>query len=79
MIDDGIHDGDVVLVERQATADDGRTVVALLDGEATIKRFYRRRGHVHLEPANPNLSPVVASPERVEIRGVVVALLRRYR
>jgi repressor LexA len=79
MIGDGIHDGDVVLIERQATADDGQTVVALLDGEATIKRFYRRRGNVHLEPANPSLSPIVASPERVEIRGVVVALLRRYR
>jgi repressor LexA len=79
MIDDGIHDGDVVLVERQATADNAQTVVALLDGEATIKRFYRRRDGVHLEPANPALSPVVVSPERVEIRGVVVALLRRYR
>jgi repressor LexA len=79
MIGDGIHDGDVVLVERQATADDGQTVVALLDGEATIKRFYRRRGRVHLEPANPSLSAVVVSPDHVEIRGVVVALLRRYR
>jgi repressor LexA len=79
MIDDGIHDGDVVLVERQATADNAQTVVALLDGEATIKRFYQRRDGVHLEPANPALSPVVVSPERVEIRGVVVALLRRYR
>ena len=79
MIDDGIHDGDVVVVERRATADDGQTVVALLDGEATIKRFHRRRGRVHLEPANATLSPVIVSPERVEIRGVVVALLRRYR
>ena len=79
MIEDGIHDGDVVLVERRATADDGQTVVALVDGDATIKRLRRRRGRVHLVPANAKLEPLVVAPERVRIRGVVVALLRRYR
>jgi repressor LexA len=79
MIDDGIHDGDVVLVERRGTAPDGATVVAVVRGEATVKRLARRRGRIHLIPANAQMKPIVARPEDVEIRGVVVALLRRYR
>jgi repressor LexA len=78
MIDDGIHDGDIVLVERRATANDGATVVAVVRGEATVKRLARRRGRIHLIPANAQMQPIVARPEDVEIRGVVVALLRRY-
>ena len=53
--------------------------MALVDGDATIKRLRRRRGQVHLVPANAKLEPLVVAPERVRIRGVVVALLRRYR
>ena len=79
MIDDGIHDGDVVVVERRSTADDGRTVVAVVDGAATIKRLKRRRGRIHLLPANPEVAPLVLRADEVEIRGVVVALLRRFR
>jgi repressor LexA len=79
MIDDGIHDGDVVVVERRADAEDGATVVAVVDGAATIKRLRRARGRVHLLPANPAVAPIVAHPDDVEIRGVVVALLRRFR
>ncbi len=79
MIDDGIHDGDVVIVESRRDAPDGATVVAVVDGEATVKRLYRRRGRVHLVPANERLKPIVARGEDVEIRGVVIALLRRYR
>jgi repressor LexA len=79
MIEDGIHDGDVVLVERRATASDGATVVAVVRGEATVKRLVRRRGRVHLLPANQSMKAIVARPEDVEIRGVVVALLRRYK
>jgi repressor LexA len=79
MIDDGIHDGDVVIVEARRDASNGATVVALVEGEATVKRFFRRRGRVHLEPANARMKPIVAREEDVEVRGVVVALLRRYR
>lgn len=79
MIEDGINDGDVILVERRDTAADGATVVAVVRGEVTVKRLQRRRGRVHLLPANAQMKPIVARPEDVEIRGVVVALLRRYR
>jgi repressor LexA len=78
MIDDGIRDGDVVMVRRAQTARDGETVVAVVDGEATLKRLYRRGGRVELRPANAALAPVVAPAERVEVRGVLVGLVRRY-
>ena len=79
MIDDGIRDGDVVIVESRRDAPDGATVVALVEGEATVKRLYRRRGRIHLVPANERMEPIVARPEDVELRGVVVGLVRRYR
>jgi repressor LexA len=79
MIDDGIHDGDVVVVESRSDASNGATVVALVDGEATVKKLARRRGMVHLVPANERMAPIVVPEDQVEIRGVVVALLRRYR
>jgi repressor LexA len=80
MINDGILDGDVVLIEERDTADTGATVVALVKGEATIKKFRRlASGRIRLEPANERLSPITAREEDVRIRGVVIALLRRYR
>jgi repressor LexA len=80
MIEEHIKDGDVVIVESRSTAENGQTVVALVDGnEATIKRFYLEGGQVRLEPANPNYSPIViSSPDRVSIQGVVIAVLRKY-
>ena len=48
-------------------------------GDATVKRFYRKRGRIHLVPANERLEPIVARDDEVEIRGVVVGLVRRYR
>jgi len=78
MIDDGIHDGDVVIVRRQATAENGQTVVALVEGEATIKKYYRRGQRIELMPANPQVSPIVVEWGDVHIRGVVVGLIRRF-
>lgn len=75
MIDDHICDGDFVVCERRQTARNGETVVALLDdGEATLKRFYKERGRIRLQPANEKYEPIYA--ERVQIQGVVVGLLR---
>ncbi len=78
MIGDGIHDRDVVIVRRAQRADPGETVVAVVDGEATLKRFHPARGHVELRPANAALRPIRARADQVEIRGVLVGLLRRY-
>ena len=80
MKDDGILDGDVVVIESRATVENGATVVALVRGEATLKRFFReQRGKVRLMPANERIPPIIAPAEDVEVRGEVVALLRRYR
>lgn len=77
MIEDAIRDGDIVLVERREHARDGETVVAVLPGEqATLKRFYREAGGVRLQPANAALAPILV-PE-VEIRGVVIGVVRQY-
>ena len=77
MIDDQICDGDFVIAERREEAHDGQIIVALLDdGEATLKRYYRERGRIRLEPANATMQPIYAS--RVQVLGVVVGVVRRY-
>ena len=77
MIEDGIHEGDMVLVERRSEAKNGETVVAILPGEeATLKRFYREAQRIRLQPANSELEPRYA--REVEIRGVVIGVLRRF-
>jgi repressor LexA len=77
MIDEQIRDGDFVVIEQRPTARDGETVVALLaDGEATLKRFYRDREGIRLQPANPEYAPIVTRD--VSIQGVVVGVLRKY-
>ncbi len=78
MVDDGILDGDYLVVERRAEVRDGQTVIADVDGHATVKRFYRERnGTVRLQPANDRLLPLMLRGERVRIRGVVVGVLRK--
>jgi repressor LexA len=78
MIEDGIRDQDLILVRRAARAENGQTVVAIVDGEATLKRFFRHGAEVELRPANASLKPLRVSSSRVEIRGTLVGLLRRY-
>jgi repressor LexA len=83
MIEDCIADGDVVLVRRQETADNGDTVVALLktepsaQGEATLKRFYREKGgRIRLQPANAAMAPLFVDEQDLQIQGKVVAVYR---
>lgn len=79
MIDDHIMDGDVVIVQSATRAENGQTVVALVEGsQATLKRFYRDAEQVRLQPANESLSPMLFAPEQVAVQGVVVGLLRRF-
>ncbi len=75
MIEDGIHNGDLVVVRRQQVADNGDCIVALIDNEATVKRFYREDGQIRLQPANSTMSPIFA--DDVAIIGKVVGLVRR--
>ncbi len=79
MIDEQIRDGDLILVQARSSAENGETVVALVDGEATVKKFYREAdGRIRLQPANEGIPPIVSTEERVEIRGTVVAVIRKY-
>ena len=78
MVDDGIMDGDFVVVRQQPEAEQGDTVVAgIPDGEATVKRFSTRDGHVVLTPANERLEPMVFDPSEVVVYGKVVTVMRR--
>lgn len=77
MIDEGILDGDYVVVEDRKTANNGETAVVVIDGAATVKKFYRERGRVRLQPANPNLDPIYVRDRALEVRGVVVAVMRK--
>jgi repressor LexA len=80
MIEDGILDGDWVVIEQCEQARDGAIVVALIDNAAaTLKRIRRRPGIVTLQAANPGIAPLDYTPERVRIQGVLVGLMRRYR
>lgn len=75
MIDEGIFDGDIVVIRQQKFADNGQTVVAIInENEATLKKFYRENDRIRLQPANPTLFPIYT--DEVEIRGVVVKIIR---
>jgi repressor LexA len=77
MVDEGINDGDYVIVREAKMAHNGQTVVAIIDGdEATLKKFYHEGNRIRLEPANEALEPIVV--QDCEIRGVVVGVFRKY-
>lgn len=80
MIEEGIRDGDYIIVEGRESATDGETVVALVNGEATVKKYYNEAGgRVRLQPANATMQPILAPHDEVQVRGVVVGLMRHYR
>ena len=72
--------GDCIVVEERNTAQNGDTVVAVVDNQATVKRFFREKsGRIRLQPANSRMQPIFVKDRDLEIRGVVVAVLRKYR
>jgi repressor LexA len=77
MVDEGIRDGDIVIVKRQRDAQNGQTVVALIGDDATIKQFHRRGARVELRPANPRMRPIVVDEEDLQIQGIVIGLIRK--
>ncbi|GIL17588.1 MAG: LexA repressor [Oligoflexia bacterium] len=84
MIDDGIHDGDIILVQKQATASNGEIVVATVDNESTVKRFFLRphpenkEKMVELRPANSTMQSMWFDPNTVQIQGILVGLIRKF-
>ncbi len=75
MIEDGIFNGDVVIIREQKVAYNGQTVVAIInENEATLKKFYKEKGIFRLQPANPTHSPIFA--KKVELRGIVIKIIR---
>ena len=79
MIEDGILSGDLVVVRKQPTAQNGQTVVALVNREATIKTYFKRPRHIELHPANVAMKPFVVTPaDEFTIAGVLVGVIRHY-
>lgn len=79
MEEDGILDGDLVVVRKQPTAENGEIVVALINNEATVKRYYRRRDHVELKPAHRGMDSFRIKEGDLRIEGKVVGVMRYYR
>ncbi|MFO8013467.1 MAG: transcriptional repressor LexA [Phycisphaerae bacterium] len=77
MIDEQIRNGDYVIVEKRGEARNGETVVALIEGgEATLKRFYKEKGRIRLQPANPDMQPIYV--DDCQVQGIVIGVLRKY-
>lgn len=80
MRDDGILPGDIVIVQQQRTARNGETVIAVINGEATIKTYHRKAGTIELHPANDTMKPIVVKDtDTLHIEGIVVGVIRNLR
>lgn len=78
MIENHIEDGDFVVIKKQETASNGERVVAMVDNEVTLKRFYKERDHIRLEPANGAMAPIIVDSSRdARILGILVGVLRK--
>lgn len=79
MIDDNILDGDVIVVEKRITAENGQSVVALINNEqVTLKKFYIEADGIRLQPANPDMEPIILKNEDVQVLGVVAGVIRNF-
>ena len=78
MINKGILDGDIAMIRPQQVADNGDIVAVMVDGDATLKQFYRKHDHILLQPANPNMEPIILRPAdgEVTVVGKMVGLFR---
>jgi repressor LexA len=78
MIEDHIEDGDYVVIKKKSTAENGERVVAMVNDEVTLKRYYREKNHIRLEPANKNMAPIhVNSTQDARILGALVGVIRK--
>ena len=78
MIEDGILDGDLIIIKNQNIAENGQTVVAVINNEATVKRYFKKNKVIELHPANSSMSPIVVDHGDFNIKGVLVGLYRSY-
>ncbi len=79
MIDSQIADGDYVVIKKQDSADNGEKVIAMVDKAMTLKKFYKRKEHIRLEPCNSSMDPIIVDPskESVSVLGVLVGVIRK--
>ena len=78
MIENHIDEGDYVVIKKQQDAPNGERVVAMIDNEVTLKRFFREKNRVRLEPANKSMEPIIVNPDKdVHILGVLVGVVRK--
>lgn len=78
MIEDGILNGDTAVIRHQTSADNGQIVVAVVENETTLKRYYKKAKQIELHPANSSMKPIIIRDRECEIRGVMVGLIRVY-
>jgi len=80
MIDDNIQDGDIIVIEKRESAENGQTVVAMINGEqVTLKKLYIERDGIRLQPANPEMTPIILKNQEVQILGIVTGVIRSLR
>lgn len=78
MVENHIEDGDYVVIRQQATADNGERVVAMIDNEVTLKKFYKEKDHIRLEPANGTMAPIIVDQSQdAKVLGVLVGVMRK--
>ena len=78
MVDENIHDGDIVIIERRSTAENGESVVVRINDEmVTMKKIYIEKTGVRLQPANSDMEPIIIKNEQIEILGIVTGILRQ--
>ena len=79
MKDEHINDGDIIIVKQQPNAHNGQKIVALINNnEVTLKKIYREKNHIRLEPANPEFKPIVVSPKKLKIQGIVMDVIKKH-
>jgi len=78
MIEEGILSGDIAIIKHQTQADNGQIVVAVIDNETTLKKYFKRSKQIELHPANKTMKPIVVKDKECEIRGLLVGLIRTY-
>jgi repressor LexA len=78
MIEEGILNGDVAIIKHATQADNGQIVVAVVDNETTLKKYFKKAKQIELHPANRTMKPIIVKDKECEIRGLLVGLIRTY-